>query len=121
MDLIKRADLPQVELRNERVTVESLGGDVLVRGRMLADTLRLAQLAVALPLEGETDDAARARAGADRATAMLACQVLDADEQPLMGAKQWAIWGGSHPGEFQRLYVACERVAGGKKDIVEKN
>lgn len=122
MDLVKRAALPQVELRTERVTVESLGGDVIVRGVMLADTLRLAQLRAraARPLEGETDDDAQLRAGAEYAAQVLALQVVDGDGEPLMPATQWSIWGGGNAGEFNRLYDAAARLRGEAGDT-EKN
>jgi hypothetical protein len=123
MELVNRADLPQVELRTERVTVESLGGDVLVRGRMLGQSLYLAQLraGVSAKLDGENDDEAAMRAGAEYASAVLACQVLAADEKPLMTAQQWATWGGSHALEFNTLYDAAMRVSGDRVEDVQKN
>jgi hypothetical protein len=123
MELVKRADVPQVELRTERVTVEALGGDVLVRGRTLAHALRLANLRAraVLPQDGETEDDAQARAGAEIGAATLALQVLDGDEQPLMPADKWGIWGASHGNDFERLYAACERVSGADEEAVAKN
>jgi hypothetical protein len=123
MELIKRADLPQVELRTERVTVESLGGDVLVRGRMLAQSLQLAKLheSALSPVEGESEEEAQARAGAEIGSMTLAMQVLDGDEQPLMPASKWAIWGASHNKEFGELYAACKRVSGEAPEAAEKN
>lgn len=123
MELVKRADIPQVELRTERVPVPSLNGDVLVRGRLLSDTLRLAQLRATAgeKREGETDEDAQMRAGAHYAAAVLACQVLDADEKPLMSIEQWGIWGGSHAAEFNVLYDAAMRVSGDRVEAVEKN
>jgi hypothetical protein len=122
MELLKRADLPKVELRSERVTVSSLGGDVIVRGLMLAQSLQLAHVRAkaAAQAEGETVDDAQMRAGATYAAAVLACQVLDADDQPLMSAEQWSIWGGRHADEFQQLYDAATRANGGAGEA-EKN
>jgi hypothetical protein len=122
MELLKRADLPQVELRTERVTVESLGGDVQVRGLMLAQMLRLAQLRgkAADKQAGESDDDAKLRAGAEYAAQVLASQVVDADGTPLMSSDEWSIWGGCNASEFNELYDVAARMRG-EAGAAEKN
>jgi hypothetical protein len=123
MEVLKRADIPQVELRTERVTVESLGGDLIVRARDLPLTLRLASLRARLvkPEEGETADDAQTRAGAEYAAQVLAKQVVDADGEAVMTAAQWSIWGGTRYGEFIRLYEKAEELSGGDREAVAKN
>lgn len=114
MTAIKRADLPQVELRSEEVPVPSLGGDVVVRGLMLAEVLRLERLRLkeATPTAGESEDDARSRNWATFAAEALAAQVFDCDGDPLMTAAKWSIWAAANAVEFADLYNATARLRG---------
>jgi hypothetical protein len=123
MEVITRAEVPAVELRTEEVELASLKRKVVVRGRLLQHTLRLAQLRESLikPLEGESEADAEARAVAEISTRQLAMQVLAGDGEPMWTAAQWGIWAGSNAAEFAQLQTACDRVSGTSVEIAEKN
>lgn len=123
MEVLERAAVAPPQLRTERAQMESLKGEVIVRGRLLAQTLELYTLqASALePREGETPEQAKVRAGAELVAHALAHQVVLADGQPMWTAQQWLIHGGEHPQEVVALHAVAQRLAGAVTEDVEKN
>ena len=97
----------------EEVDSTGLGGSLLVRGldmpgmlRWSADRRRLAQ-----PLEGEDEEAARQRAGAQLIPALLHLAV-HLDDGPAYTAAEWAALGAKHPEDVMRLFSAALRLSG---------
>lgn len=122
MAVLKRADVPQVELRTETVTLKSLGAEVIVRGRMLAETMALSglQATSAKPRDGESAEDAQVRAGADIVAFTLANQVVLEDGEPMWSARQWSVHGAAHPNEVVELHGIAQRLSGVGEDV-EKN
>lgn len=123
MELLQRSAVPVLALRTERVPMASLGAEVIVRGRVLEQTLALFALhaSVLTPREGESDAEAKVRAGADLVANTLAHQVVLADDLPMWSAAQWRVHGGAHPDEVMVLHAVAQRMAGAVVEDVEKN
>ncbi len=123
MAFVNPDELHAPVLRTEIVTVESLGGDVLVRGRKLAESMRLSTIRQKVPTqqEGESPEDAEVRAVAEMVTLTLAMQVCDGGGRRLWSAEQWAIWGGAHPSDLARLHEVAERLSGSNTEAVRKN
>jgi hypothetical protein len=136
MALIQRADLPgDVNVRQEIVRLESLGGDVIVRGRMLAETMLL----LALDRSDADEDEAGAdggkakkltarerkvlavRHGVDLVCETLHMQVVLEDGAPMFTAEQWQQHGAQQPKELLELYKVAERLAGADTKALAKN
>lgn len=114
MELLERADVSRPVLATEPAPMESLRVMVLVRARMLAETLEVLALhAHALqPREGESAERAQVRAGAEIVAQTLAHQVVLADGKPMWTAEEWLVHGGKYPGEVMRLHAIAQRLAG---------
>lgn len=123
MTVLERGSVPEPVLRKEAVPVESLGGDVVVRGLELTELLMLSGIQRALrePLEGETEDAAHARAGAQIVAKTLHVAVLMADGKPLWSEAQWNVHGAKHLHEAMGLYNKVNQLSGQDAEAVEKN
>jgi hypothetical protein len=136
MAVIQRADVPgDVAVRQEIVPVESLGGDVIVRGRMLAETMFLLSLGRAEDDEApEGADGAKpkkltarerkvraVRHGVDVVCETLHMQVVLEDGAPMFSARQWEQHGAQHPTELLALYKVAERLAGADTEALAKN
>jgi hypothetical protein len=135
MALLQRADVPgAVTVRQEIVHVASLGGEVIVRGRLLAETLLLQALGRAEADEGDGEGAAPAkkltarqrkerdvRRGVDLVCETLHMQVVLEDGEPMFSAEQWQQHGAQHPTELLDLYKVAERLAGADTEALAKN
>jgi hypothetical protein len=136
MALLQRADVPgAVTVRQEIVHVASLGGEVIVRGRMLAETMLLLSLR---GNEADEEDAVTAdakpkkltarerkvravRHGVDVVCETLHMQVVLEDGEPMFSAEQWQQHGAQHPTELLDLYKVAERLAGADTEALAKN
>jgi hypothetical protein len=135
MALLQRADVPgAVTVRQEIVHVASLGGEVIVRGRLLAETLLLQALGRAEADEGDGEGAAPAkkltarqrkerdvRRGVDLVCETLHMQVVLEDGEPMFSAEQWQQHGAQQPAELLDLYTVAERLAGADTEALAKN
>lgn len=123
MELLQRSAVPALILPIERAPMASLGAEVVVRGRVLEQTLSLFALhaTVLTPREGESAEQARVRAGADLVAETLAHQVVLGDGLPMWSAEQWRVHGGMHPDEVMALHAVAQRLAGANAEDVEKN
>jgi hypothetical protein len=135
MALLQRADVPgAVTVRQEIVHVASLGGEVIVRGRLLAETLLLQALGRAEADEGDGEGAAPAkkltarqrkerdvRRGVDLVCETLHMQVVLEDGEPMFSAEQWQQHGAQQPAELLDLYKVAERLAGADTEALAKN
>ncbi|MDR6521777.1 hypothetical protein J2789_004467 [Variovorax paradoxus] len=106
-------------LRQEEITVDAIGGPVIVRGLMLAD--RLALWDEEQPRKDETADAALKRSKATVVERQLARMVVLADGEPLWTAEQWRAFGQQHPQDAFRLYNLGNSFSGGDTKAIEKN
>ncbi len=115
---VKRKKLPR-----ETVPVEDLGGDVIVRGLLLSERMRHDSLNTEAqkPLEGETEQQAKARAGAAVLPRTLHCCVVDEEGAPLMSAQEWDEFGGTNTAAAFLLFNTAMRLSGQNLEAVEKN
>jgi hypothetical protein len=110
-------------LPRETVQVDSLGGEVIVRGLLLSERMRNDRLNefARQPLDGETEDDARARAGSLVVPRVLAQTVIDADGQPLMNATEWDQFGSVNRSDVFHLFNTAMRLSGQDQAAIEKN
>lgn len=102
---------------------EPLGGDVILRGMLLSERLENDALnrQAREPLEGETEEQARARAGALVTPRLLHKCVVDERGQPLLSVHEWDVFGAGQPGELFRLFNIAMRLSGYDSKAEEKN
>lgn len=105
MAAIRRASLAAPTPPKEAVTVDSLGGEVIVRGLLLRDRLELAT----------TSDKFAA------VSALLAATVVDADGEQLWTQGDWEAFGARHYDDALRLFVVAQRLSGLAGEEAEKN
>jgi len=123
MALLKRNEVKTPSLRKETVTVEALGGDVVVRGLLLSELIERHQVVQSSKKQaaGETAEQAAARAGAQICALTLAKTVCLADGEPLYSVHEWEMFGAQHPGQALQLFHVSERLSGQVAGAVEKN
>jgi hypothetical protein len=123
MTLLERNAVQEPVLRKETVPVASLGGDVVVRGRLLSESLQLSALQSALrePLPGESEDDARARAGSVMVAKTLHLGVVLADGEPMWSEQQWNVFGAANLVEAMTLFSTVQRLSGSDLQAIEKN
>ncbi len=86
-----------VTVPTERVQVDALGGEVLVRGLTLSQRVAIA---------------AAADGGAPGMLSILAATVLADDGEPLWPAEDWDLWAGQHLDDAVRLVTVARRLSG---------
>ena len=122
---LDRSQIQLPELPKETVLVESLGGEVIVRGMLLSERLTNDGLRASerKPREGETDDAAHARAGAAVIFRVLHICVVDDSGNRLMTVQEWDQFGtaAAHQNDAFRLFNTAMRLSGQDLGDVEKN
>ena len=120
--MVARSAAPVVELPREAVTVEALGGDVVVRGMDMPEFMRFAaaQRRLQTPLPGETDEQCKERAIAEAVPFALSMVVLADDNLPLYTEPQWRAWGAKNIGSVLELFSVAMRLSGGKADDEKK-
>lgn len=113
-DLLSRDSVPPLELPTEQVAVPALGGAVLVRGMDMPQMLRFnqAQRRARAPREGETEQEAHERAGAQVMPMLLEMCVLASDMLPVYSAAQWGLWWTRHPDAAIELFNVALRLSG---------
>jgi hypothetical protein len=121
MALIDRSEVAAPCLPIEEVPVESLGGEVFVRGMDLPQLLAFFAASQRSVLPGETEEAANQRAGAAAVSIALACTVLASDKKPLWNEEQWRAFGAAHMGDAMRLFRIAMRLSGQDGEAERKN
>lgn len=123
MALVERTRVAAPCLPIEEVTVESLGGEVFVRGMDMDQFLlwTAAGRDASAPREGETDEQALQRAGIECTSLALAWTVLAADKQPLFTREQWRAWGAVHFPDAMKLYGIAMSLSGRDAEAERKN
>ncbi len=121
--MVARSAAPVVSLPSENVTVEPLGGDVLVQGMGMPELLRFfaAQRRLSQPLPGETPDQAGERANAELVPLALSlCVLADDDRLPLYTEAQWRAWGAGNATAALALFAVAMRLSGQNRDQEKK-
>lgn len=123
MALLERSKVKPPVRPMETVPCAALGGDVIVRGMLLSERLELQALnaLMAEPAAGETEQQARARAGAHMTAQMLARCVVLADEKPLYSVHEWDQFGAKQPAAVLDLLKVAQRLSGNDELDIEKN
>lgn len=100
--------------KTQVIAVEELGGEVNVRGLMLADRLKNDALhrQDVKPIDDETEHEAHARAGANGVSRVLATCVLGASGKPLMAQADWERFGTDHPTTVLYLFNVVHQLSG---------
>ena len=104
MALLQRADVRAPVLPKETVTVGALGGDVIVRGLLLAEKLDRNRLS-----------------GGHMVAHTLACAVELGDGTPLYSAEEWAVFGAQHADAALDLFKTAQRLSGDDPEVNRKN
>lgn len=123
MALIQRDQVQPPVLRKQTVPVPGLGGDVIVQGLLLSEIMESRHVndMAKVPLEGESEDHARARAGGRLVAFTLAKTVVLADGKPLFTEDQWEVFGAEHPGDVLELYNVASSLNGRSLEDTKKN
>jgi hypothetical protein len=121
--VLNRSQVKQPTLPQQIEPCEELGGDVIVRGLLLSKRMELDEIndKAKEPLEGETDEQARTRAGKLVVPRTLHACVVDDEGQPLLSMDQWDIFGGAHRATTFRLFEIALRMCGRIPEVVQKN
>ncbi|MBJ2155265.1 hypothetical protein [Variovorax sp. IB41] len=120
---LDRKNLKVPTLPQQVEPCEELGGDVIVRGMLLSERLENDALnqKAREPLEGETEDQARARAGSLVTPRLLHKCVVDDAGQPLMSVHEWDMFGAAHSEAFFSLFHIALRLSGQDSKATAKN
>lgn len=105
MPVINKANVPPPVLPKQVVDVPELGGEVIVRGLLLSDRVRIMN---------------KARDGGVMVTDLLACTVVDADGQPVYSAKEWEEFGASNFNRSLELFKVSRSLSGLDAEVNEK-
>lgn len=104
---LKKSDIQTPVLPKEAVPVDSLGGEVIVRGMLLKDRLALLSDSE-MPVN-------------EHPASLLAACVVDADGLPVFTQEEWEIYGAQHFDDALTLFNAVRRVSGLNTEVIEKN
>lgn len=104
MALLKRADVRAPVLPKETVEVAELGGEVIVRGLLLAEKMARNKLD-----------------GGHMVAHTLACAVELEDGGPLFGVEEWAVWGSQHADAALMLFKKAQSLSGDDPETNRKN
>jgi hypothetical protein len=121
--VLNRSQVEDPKLPQQVEPVPELGGDVIVRGLLLSARMELDDIneKAKVPLEGETDEEARIRAGKLVVPRMLNATVVDDEGHPIFTIGQWDVFGGAHRGTTFRLFEIALRMSGRIAEEVRKN
>lgn len=106
MAILERGAVPAPTLPKRTVEVPELGGEVIVRGLLLADRLAV--------MTGD-------RLDFTRISRMLASSVVLADGLPMWTAAEWEEFGAQHFEAASRIFDVALELSGLKGEAAEKN
>jgi len=124
MAALSRDQVKVPQLPEEEVPFPALGGNLLVRGLLMSRRLANDRLHLACrkQLEGETEDQAHARAGAQIVARLLHHAVVDPSTgEPLMSEVEWDHLGGTHRAEVFHVFNVAMRLNGDDVEFATKN
>lgn len=121
--VVKRGDIKPPVLPREAVSVDAIGGEVIVRGLLMSEQMAITTqiLMAGKPQPGETDEAAGIRARSLRVAETLARTVVLDDGQPLWTAAEWDVFGSRESGAALQLFSVAQRLNGQDEEAAEKN
>lgn len=121
--VLNRSQVKEPKLPEQIEPCDELGGDVIVRGLLLSRRMELDEIndKAKEPLEGETDEQARTRAGKLVVPRTLHACVVDDEGHPVLSMDQWDIFGGAHRATTFRLFEIALRMCGRIPEDVQKN
>ena len=106
---VKRADIKRPVLPKEVVRVDSMGGEVIVRGLLFSERMALF---------AQAGEGAQVMAYVPR---LLALTVLDADGKPIFSEDEWEIFGMGQEAEMLTLMGTALRLSGLQGEAVKKS
>ena len=106
MAVIQRSALPKPTVPKETITVNALGGEVVVRGLLLSERLGIQKTIVDIR---KTDTNGNVHTVLP---VLLALCVLDADGLALFDHDGWQAFGGQHPDQAVELFNTAWRLSG---------
>ena len=109
MTIIKRDQVTPPALRKETVTVEPLGGDVVVRELTLTERLAL------------RDDEADSNGGTKRMLQLVSFAVVDADGASLFTPAEWNAFGAQNGAIVNDLFGKAMTLSGFDGEANRKN
>jgi hypothetical protein len=117
MALIKREAVPaQLDLQRETVSVQALGGDVVVTELSLSDRLDFeATLRGPAPANAKADKPVKLPPRKSVHTMvphLLALTVLDGDDEPVLDVKGWQAFGARNRDAAIELFNVAMRLSG---------
>lgn len=95
---LSRSQLTLPQLPQETVTVEALGGEIILRGMLLSEHLDLVQR--------------REEIGYRRLSYTLAACAVDEEGKPLMTVDEWERFGAMHSEQAFTLFGIANRLSG---------
>ena len=104
---LSRGDINLPPLPKRTVDCPELGGEVVIRGLLLSDRLRLVEQA------GGQD--------MGRVAQLLTSTVIGPDDKPLLTAAEWEQFGAVHFEAALKLFSVAVELAGLKTEVAEKN
>ena len=121
--VLSRKQIKPPTLKQKVEPFPPLGGDVIVRGLLLSQRLESDSLNrhAREVREDETEEEARARAGAQVAPRVLQRCVVDEAGEPLLSALEWDVLGSSSPEDVLRLFNVAMGLSGQDSEEIEKN
>ena len=106
---VKKADVKKPVLPKEAVRVESMGGELVVRGLLFSERMALF---------AEAGEGAQVMAYVPR---LLAVTVLDADAKPVFTAEEWEVFGTGNEADMLALMQVALRLSGLQGEAVKKS
>lgn len=106
MAALKKAAITAPRAPAEAVQVDALGGEVIVRGLMLSDRLRI--------VVGNGED------GFGQVARILHATVVDADGERIFTVDEWEAFGARHFDDAWNLFGIAQRLSGLDGEAAEK-
>lgn len=113
MTVLSRSSVAKPTLPKETVTVESLGGDVVVRGLLLTQRLTFVR---ELTKTGDRNEDVIAAL-----PTLLAQAVVDDKGEQFWTADEWQVFGATHQSEALELFNTAMRLSGFAGEDTAKN
>ena len=108
MAVIQRGALPKPTVPKETITVDALGGEVVVRGLLLSERMAVQRQIVTLRKTQDSDE------GAVHSIlpVLLALCVIDADGLPVFSQDDWQAFGSRHADQAVALFNTAWLLSG---------
>jgi hypothetical protein len=122
MTVVSRDSVKEPTLPKETVSAPAIGGDVVVRGMLMAERMGFDQIIAGKRTAIRTDATAGAYlSGYEVLPQVLSICVLADDGKPLWTEAQWQAFGGRHLSEAAALFNVAWRLSGYDQEGDAKN